>query len=86
LGEAFDFAVGFWKILWGSIALGLDGSGKSMNHFVGWDFFSSGWIEQSRPTQLGSKGQFSGTGKRDMSRAFLLILKVAGILGAFCSF
>jgi hypothetical protein len=43
-----------------------------MNHFVGWDFFSSGWIEQSRPTQLGAKGQFSGTGRRDLSRDFLL--------------
>jgi hypothetical protein len=64
--------VGFWRILWGSIALGLDWSGKSMNHFVGWGFFSSEWIEQSRPTQLGSKGQFSGTGKRDLSRGFLL--------------
>jgi hypothetical protein len=38
LGEAFD-------LLWvledfvGSIAFGLEWSGKSMNHFVGWGFF-----------------------------------------------
>ncbi len=43
LGEAFDFAVGFWRIFVGSIALGLDWSGKSMNHFVGWDFFQ--WVD-----------------------------------------
>jgi hypothetical protein len=36
--------VGFGGFV-GSIALELNWSGKSMNHFVGWDFFSSGWIE-----------------------------------------
>jgi hypothetical protein len=57
-----------------------------MNHFVGWGFFSSGWIEQSRSTRLGSKGQFSGPGKRDLSRDFFAgFSKVAGVLGAFCS-
>ncbi len=31
--------------LWGSIALGLDWSGISMNHFVGWDFFPVGGLK-----------------------------------------
>jgi hypothetical protein len=29
----------------GSIALGLDWSGKSMNYFVGWDFFPVGGLK-----------------------------------------
>jgi hypothetical protein len=44
LGEAL-ICCGFLEDFVGSIALGLDWSGKSMNHFVGWGFFSSGWIE-----------------------------------------
>jgi hypothetical protein len=70
LGEAFDF-------LW--VFGGFVGwSGKSMNHFVGWGFFSSAWIEQSRPTQLGSKGKFSGTGKRDLSWDFFCWILESG--------
>jgi hypothetical protein len=44
LGEAFDLLWVFGGFV-GSIALGLDWSGKSMNHFVGWEFFSVGRLK-----------------------------------------
>jgi hypothetical protein len=86
LGEAFDFLwvfgdfVGF-DCSWTGLEWKIDES------FRGLGFFSSGWIEQSRPTQLGSKGQFSGTGKRDLSRKlFADSRKWLEFLGLFALF
>ncbi len=72
LGEAFWFSVDFlddfveFDCSWSGLEWKIDESFRRLG------FFFSGWVEQSRPTQLGSKDQFSGTGKRDLFWDFLL--------------
>ncbi len=85
-GRSIWFSVGFWRIFVGFDCSWTGLEWKIDESFRGLGFFSSGWIEQSRSTQLGSKGQFSEAEENETCPGifFCWFSKVAGILGAFC--
>jgi hypothetical protein len=62
-------------ISWSSIALGVDWSGKSMNHFVGWAFFSVGGLNSLGQPSSARRTNFQELENETCSGIFCWILE-----------